>query len=188
MSRILATLALVLCFTRLAVASTQELDKAVMSATHFGMVQMGVDNRKALAKAGLAYWENFDSRIPRNPPTVLDWLKNEMRTTDTVRIGRLTATSEYALWTLAETSTLCVNLFRSANELVGRGGFNELYIWTKTLGCYDSQSNLLLYLKQARLSDGKEDGAFNLQHFNLYHKVVTGVVANTIMDEAQNLK
>ncbi|TBG68070.1 hypothetical protein [Rhizobium leguminosarum] len=179
---------LAFCSAIPAAASTLELDKAVMSATHFGMTPMGVADRKTLAQAGLAYWKSFDSRIPRNSPTVLDWLKKEMNTTDSARIHRLTATSEYALWELSETSTLCVDLFRSANELVGLGAFNELYIWTKTLGCYVSRSDLLLHLKRAGLSDGKEDGLFSLQHFGIYHKEITGIVANTLLDEARGSK
>ncbi|MEI1249276.1 hypothetical protein [Rhizobium aouanii] len=179
---------LAFCFAVPAAASTLELDKAVMSATHFGMTPMDVADRRALAQAGLAYWESFDSRIPRNSPTVMDWLKKEMNTTDSVRIHRITATSEYALWELSETSTLCVDLFRSANELVGLGAFNELYIWTKTLGCYVSRSDLLLHLKRAGLSDGKEDGLFSLQHFGIYHKEITGIVANTLLDEARGSK
>ncbi|NYT33937.1 hypothetical protein [Rhizobium sp. WYCCWR 11128] len=179
---------LAFCSAIPAAASTLELDKAVMSATHFGMTPMGVADRKTLAQAGLAYWKSFDSRIPRNSPTVLDWLKKEMNTTDSARIHRLTATSEYALWELSETSTLCVDLFRSANELVGLGAFNELYTWTKTLGCYVSRSDLLFYLKQAGLSNGKDDGPFSLQHFGIYHKEITGVVANTLLDEARGSK
>ncbi|MBY3614974.1 hypothetical protein [Rhizobium bangladeshense] len=184
----IAIVVLALCFAVPAAASTLELDRAVMSATHFGMTPMGVADRKALAQAGLAYWESFDSRIPRNSPTVLDWLKKEMSTTDRARISRLTATSEYALWELSETSTLCVDLFRSANALVGLGAFNELYTWTKTLGCYDSRSDLLFYLKQAGLSNGKDDGPFSLQHFGIYHKEITGIVANTLLDEARDSK
>lgn len=176
------------CFAVPATASTLELDRALMSATHFGMAPMGVADRKALAQAGLAYWESFDSRIPRNSPAEADWLKKEMSTTDTARISRLTATSEYALWALSQTSTLCVDLFRSANELVGLGAFNELYSWTKTLGCYGSRSDLLFYLKQAGLSDGKDDGPFSLQHFGIYHQEITGIVANTLLDEARGSK
>ncbi|QIG68341.1 hypothetical protein EVB74_007 [Rhizobium phage RHph_Y3_56_1] len=32
------------------------------------------------------------------------------------------------------------------------------------------------------------DGPFSLQHFGIYHKEITGIVANTLLDEARGLK
>ncbi|EUB95572.1 hypothetical protein PMI07_002060 [Rhizobium sp. CF080] len=169
-------------------ASTKELDAAVTTATHYGMAPMPRPDRQALSKAGLAYWKSFESRIPRNSPAVTEWLIKELSTTDRARIARALSTPEYALRSLSETAENCAALFGHLVENPAAPALTELYLWTKTLGCYKSPDDLLIYLKQAGLSNGQDDGAFSLQHFGLFHQTITGHLANAIIDEGQKAK
>jgi len=184
MLRTSAFLGLFVSLSTVAAASTPELDKAVMAATHFGVKPMPAPDRKALAAAGLVYWKSFDSRIPRNSPAVLDWLHKELATTDSQRIGRAISTPEYAFWTLSETSSNCVDLFQEAVSTVGKSPLRELCIWTKTLRCYKDPGDILSYLKRTGLSNGQYNGEFRLQHFSIYHDTITGYVVNSIVEEA----
>lgn len=170
-----------------ATASTKELDTAVLRATHYGIQAMPKADRRELATAALAYWKNFDSRIPRNSPTAADWLKKEMSTTDKDRVARVTATPEYALFFLSKKSEGCVTVFDQLVQSLDAIPLRELYLWTKTLGCYNSTSDFLIYLQRAGLSNGEWDGPFSVQHFGLFHDTVTGPLANAIFEEGAKL-
>ncbi|MDX0760009.1 hypothetical protein GOD62_29340 [Sinorhizobium medicae] len=182
MKRFLAALA-ILVFPTSIEASDQQLDTAVMRATHFARAPMPAADRRALAQAALAYWKSFDSRVPRNSPAVAEWLSKEMDTTDSGRIGRVASTPEYALMELAETSQECVALFQHLVNGTAGNHFTELYLWTKTLSCYKSPDSLLQYLQRAGLSNGRYDGEFSVQHFGFYHDAVTGYIANAIVTD-----
>jgi len=71
-------------------ASTFELDKAVIGAT-FPKVE-DKNARKALAVALIAFWQNFNSRIPRISPSEEAWLQGEMASKDGSRIQRAAET------------------------------------------------------------------------------------------------
>lgn len=188
MKMLIAVAVVVLILPSTATASTKELDDAVMRTTHFGIQPMPKTDRMLLAKAALEYWKSFDSRIPRNPPSAEEWLKKEMSTIDNVRISSVVATPEYALKSLAETSEDCVRAFDLIVNHPSAQALTELYLWTKTLRCYKSPNDLLIYLKQAGLSDGRWDGVFSIEHFTLFHDTVTGPIANAIIEEGQNIK
>jgi hypothetical protein len=117
-------------------ASTEELDVAVMRATRYAIESMPSSARHNLIEAALAYWQNFDSRVPRNSPTVSDWLKTELSSTDTNRVGRVLNTPEYAIRQLSELSTQCVTLFQFLKASENGVPLVQLYRWTKVLYCY----------------------------------------------------
>ncbi|MDL2409962.1 hypothetical protein PY650_30970 [Rhizobium calliandrae] len=188
MKMLLAFVAAVVIVPSTATASTKELDTAVMQAAHFSIQPMPKAARAELATAALAYWKSFDSRIPRNAPSVDEWLNKELSSNDSVRVSRVLNAPEYALRDLAELSEECVNSFDLIVQHPAAPVLTELYLWTKTLRCYRSSSGLLNNLQQAGLSDGRYDGPFSIQHFTVYHDTVTGYLANTIIDEAQNAK
>lgn len=187
MKGIILTLALLL-LPSTGWTSTKDLDTAVMRATHFAIKEMPKTERQALARSALAYWQSFDARIPRNSPQVAEWLTKELSTTDTARIGRVTSGSEYALMKLAETSEECVHLFKLLVDNPEAPALTELFLWTKTLTCYQTPDGLSTYLERAKLSDGRRDGSFSIQHFGFYHRTITGYLANAIIDEGQKAK
>jgi hypothetical protein len=168
--------------------STKTLDRAVGTATLYALKEMPKAARQTLAKAGLAYWKSFDERIPRNSPQVEEWLKSELSTTDIDRIRRVTTGPEYALNSLAQTSKDCVTLFNMLVDNPEVPALTELYLWTKTLSCYKSPNDILLFLKTAKLSDGHLDGRFSLEHFYTYHSTITGPLANSIVAEGQEAR
>ena len=184
MKSIILTLALILV-PSVGWSSTRQLDTAVLEGTHYAIEKMPKADRQVLAKLALDYWQSFDARIPRNSPQIADWVKKELSTTDTARIGRVAFGPEYALMKLVETSEDCVALFRHLVDNPEAPPLTELYLWTKTLRCYKSPNDLLTYLKRAQLSDGQWDGPFSIQHFGFYHNTVTGYLADAIIDEGQ---
>lgn len=168
-------------------SSTKELDAAVIQATHYARAAMPREDRRSLANVGLEYWESFDKRIPRNSPAVTEWLTKELSTTDSARLSKVLATPEFALWSLAQTSEDCVARFKLiATAPPTVSALNELYFWTRTLSCYKSPNDLLIYLKQADLSNGRWDGPFSIQHFGFYHDTITGALANSVIQDAQH--
>lgn len=185
MKRLVLVLATVLASSP-AWSSTNELDAAVIQATHYARADMPREDRRLLANAALAYWDSFDKRIPRNSPAVTEWLTKELSTTDSARLSKVLATPEFALWSLAQTSEDCVasfNLIATAAPNVS--ALTELYLWTRTLRCYKSPNDLLTYLKQAGLSNGRWDGPFSIQHFGFYHDTVTGSLANGVLRDGR---
>jgi hypothetical protein len=144
------------------------------------------EDRRVLAEAAFEYWQSFDKRIPRNSPAVTEWLTKELSTTDSARLSRVLATPEYAMWSLAQTSEACVARFSSiATAPPNPPALTELYLWTGTLSCYRSPNDLLTYLQQANLSNGRWDGPFSIQHFGFFHDTVTGPLANGIIEDSQ---
>jgi hypothetical protein len=165
-------------------ASTIDLESAVWSALKWGNGdQMSPADRLELARAALAYWENFDSRVPRNSPASEKWLHEEMDTTDPARIGHVVRTPEYALYSLVATSSNCADLFTKMIPTIGGDKAVELYFWLKATSCYQDEPALASYLQQAGLSNGRADGDFRMQFFESVMSAINGKLANTIISE-----
>ncbi|SFL04478.1 hypothetical protein SAMN04488498_12613 [Mesorhizobium albiziae] len=87
------------------------------------------EERKAIASAVLAYWTNFDGRIPRVSPSEKEWLSRELNTQDAGRLAEAVNSKGYALWTL---EGLTSKLSRSVWATVERTHRQrELYMWMK---------------------------------------------------------
>jgi hypothetical protein len=182
------TIALSMLVGNYASASTFELDKAVISATLPKVEDKNA--RKALAVALLAYWQNFNSRIPRISPTEEAWLQGEFASKDWGRIQRAEETPEGSLHKLGILSDNCVKAFKEVSNLSGSAALNEaattkeLYAWLKTLHCYEKDEFILAYLYYGKLSNGKDDGAFSLGHPWYYRQALSDWVADSIIREA----
>ncbi|MDW9629152.1 hypothetical protein GOB36_02275 [Sinorhizobium meliloti] len=144
----------------------------------FDQKTLSADDRRAIAAAALAYWRHFDQRIPRNSPDKAAWLSGEMNTTDLARIQRITVTPEFALLQLSDLSSVCVDLFREAENSVGTEKLFELYSWTRSLYCYASPVEIERYLRQSGLASS---GEFKLDHYGLMHSVITGKLASSVV-------
>lgn len=188
MLRTLAVLSAMMIIPGFASASTPELDSAMVGATNYGSGKMTKLDRKALAEAGFAYWENFQSRIPRNSPATTNWLTNEFSGGDIARIGRASATPEYALGQLTRTAEECRTIFSILSKSPELPPLTELFLWTKTLSCYRSPDEIMDYLKRTKLSDGRWGGNFSIQHFIFYHQTITDTLASSLVEDAQKPK
>lgn len=181
MKWLLYTFSFCMVYTQ-SLASTKELDQALIQSTKWAREALSVSDRAAIA-AGLQYWSSFENRLPRNSPVTDEWLKVELSTTDTARIMRAVNTPEYALNSLLRQATDCIGLFEKLKAAVGKDQFAELYLWTKTLGCYARQQDTRIYLQRAGLNKQEHDENFATMSFGFYHDTVTGYLANSIAEE-----
>lgn len=165
-------------------ASTKELDMALIQSTKFAIAKISASDRAAIAEAGFNYWTSFASRLPRNSPATHEWLKAELSTSDSARLVRAANTPEYALDALLRQATECATLFQKLRDAVGKDDrFVELYFWTKTLWCYARQQDTRIHLQRAGLNKQENDDNFATMSFGFYHDTVTGYLANSIAEE-----
>ncbi|GLQ53577.1 hypothetical protein GCM10010862_08360 [Devosia nitrariae] len=151
----------------------------MIRAIRFGSDEITADMRLEFARAALVYWESFDSRIPRNSPSDSEWIKGELDTTDTQRIGRAINTPQYALSQLSARSESCVGSHRLLVDNIGGDMALELYLWLKVSYCYDGE-NIQSHLQRAGLSNGRADGSFNTQGVTMARDYITGKIANSV--------
>ncbi|UXS53082.1 hypothetical protein FY148_10675 [Agrobacterium tumefaciens] len=144
---------------------------------------LDVKARTELADAILGFWKDFDSKIPRNSPAVAEWLKKEQSTTDTQRIGRVTATPEYALQELTTLADGCRSDALLLTQSVGKQTVVEMYAWLRIVGCYGNPYATEQHLKTASLSKGLYDGPVTMAHATLLHNFITGQIANALVQQ-----
>jgi len=167
----------------IAAASSEEKEKAVIAALHLSTFDtMPANERLGLAEAALAYWRDFDSRVPRNTPAEAEWLKGELNTSDSNRITRAINSPAYGLHSLVGFTENCVGIFERLVGTVGRNKTVELYLWLKATQCY-SDRDIPFYLRTTKLSDGKDDGAFKMETFSMMRSAITGKLANALINE-----
>ncbi|RUV02135.1 hypothetical protein EOB36_10845 [Mesorhizobium sp. M6A.T.Cr.TU.017.01.1.1] len=150
-----------------AFGSTKEIDVTVSKALRLSQDTLNPGERRELAEVALAYWRNFDSRIPRLSPSETKWIEEELNTQDTSRLTKVVNSKEYALWQLKNLSSNCVDLFEQLPSTVGGDKFVELYMWMKTVSCDATTHGTVQYLQLAGLGDGRFAGSFNLMHASL---------------------
>lgn len=169
-----------------ALGATQELHRAVYAATLPNSDTLDRGQRLLFAEAALDYWTNFDSRIPRNSPETQAWLMGELDTTDSERLTRAVNGPEYALWQLETVGTSCVNVFNLLSRNLSSpvpDVVYELYLWLKSVTCFYETEEILRHLRTAGLSNGRADGEFVLGFFSIFADVITGKLANSVIDE-----
>lgn len=163
-----------------AMATTEALQRQIFNTATVpqGTTAMGVAARRAFAEAALAYWKDFDRRIPRNSPSDQEWLESELGTNDSARLGRALNSPQYALWLLSRDSSDCVMLFETIVPLIGGDRLTETYYWLKTTSCWQDASDTAQYLRNAGLSNGRLDDTFKMQFFSYALSATNGAVAN----------
>jgi len=79
-----------------------DLDSArrAFNATDFTVAYASHEERKSMALAINDYWQDLNTRLPRLSPREIDWISNELNTTDMERIQRVSRAREYNLWVL----------------------------------------------------------------------------------------
>ncbi|WP_442162328.1 hypothetical protein [Rhizobium leguminosarum] len=137
--------------------------------------------RSKLADAIVSYWQDFDSKIPRNSPAVAEWLQKELKTSDVTRLNRATATLEYALFQLGSSADGCLSDAKLLEQSIGKQPLYEMYAWLRITDCYSNPHAVEIYLKQARLSAGLYDGPITMVHATALHSLISGKIANALV-------
>ena len=166
------------------IASSEALQSRLFAAFQMNEEYggMGISGRREFAEAALAYWRDFDSRIPRNAPADEEWLRGEMDTTDMARITRALNSEQYALQMLHQRGSDCINLFESLLPQIGQDRTYELYVWLKTTSCWREVGDLGIYLRNAGLSTtGKPDDTFKMQAFSMAFATTYGRIADGVV-------
>ncbi|MDO1580902.1 hypothetical protein [Rhizobium oryzicola] len=185
---LLVGLSLIMMSYSIAHADPTKADQAVFRLVYDELREktgLPSDRRKQLANAILDFWKDFNMRLPRNSPTISEWLNNELNTTDTSRIGRATSTTEYALRELGTLTDDCISDAELAQKSVGKSALVEMYAWLRVAGCYGNPLGTEHYLKLAKLSQGLYEGPVTMAHAVVLHNFITGRVGNAILSQAQ---
>lgn len=168
-------------------ASTKELESAILKVIPFGgEPYVRLDVRKAYANALLAYWNDFDSRVPRLSPSENDWIKQEIGAQGE-RLARAINSREYALFSLSLDVGNCVSSLKNLNAAYAdtAQAQTEMFLWLGMVKCYSNMDAMMTNLQRAEISDGKYDGAFyavgsTLIMGALPDKVVPSAMADTM--------
>ncbi|WEX75157.1 hypothetical protein PYH37_000522 [Sinorhizobium numidicum] len=124
MSRFGFLFLLLISMVQRAAASSDEVEKFVIAALDLSEFEtMPAEQRRQLVEASLAYWKNFDSRVPRNSPADAEWFLSELDTTDTTRIGRAINTPAYALMQLSDLDCCLVDFKNVPQKTTAAGSF-----------------------------------------------------------------
>lgn len=174
----------VLIFGNPVLASTKELNSDLAESLQLNDPEnMKAAQRKALATAALAFWKNFQARIPRNSPANENWLKQEIDSNDNERLNKVASSEQFALHMLADRAGICVDVSEQLTLSITLEKADELYLWLKATQCYSANYELLQYLENAKLSNGRADGEFHLISLGLVYRTIIGKLANGILNE-----
>ena len=91
-----------------ACASTKELQSAVYEAVPFGSERADLVARGKMARAIIAYWQDFNAKVLRLSPAENEWLKTEIGKTGE-RVNRAINRKEFALWSLDLRIGVCID-------------------------------------------------------------------------------
>ncbi|SDF06991.1 hypothetical protein PUH89_08675 [Rhodobacter capsulatus] len=166
-------------------ASTAELDGAVARAVALGSLYAPIADRKKLAAAMLAYWEDFDKRLPRLSPVEEAWLKTEMGS-EGPRLSRAVNSKEYALWSVTLRVDGCLANVRSVLRVQDSETerATEMLYWNNLTNCYSDAGDLNDQLLKAELSNGRFDGPFHIVGLNLVRSIITNTIVPSAMVDA----
>lgn len=167
-------------------AATKDLTKAIFSAIPWDQDQPSPEQRLAFARAIEAYWEDFDSRVPRLSPSEQEWIETEMGAQGD-RLERAWNSKEYAIWSLNRHVDLCLQHIRGV-----LGSFEseqakqtEMFYWLKMVNCYDGSNDLTIYLDRAGISYNDDaDRHIQTPISNLAQQIIVNKVAPMAMAEA----
>ena len=168
-------------------ASTKELESQIYKVIPFGGgPYVSLDIRKAYVNALLAYWNDFDSRVPRLSPSENDWIKQELGAKDE-RLTRAINSRKYALFSLSLDVDNCVSSLKQLNAAYADStqAETEMFLWLGMAKCYSNIDAMMASLQRAKLSEGRFDGAFyavgsSMIMDALLNKVIPSAMADTM--------
>lgn len=165
-------------------ASTQELEDAIVATFDWDVMHPKPDERKKSAQAILAYWQDFNDRIPRLSPKEDEWVKDEMAA-EGDRRNRVMSSKEYALQQLTYISSACV---RYSQRVLGaledsEQADGEMFYWSKLVNCYTDMEYTVRLLQQAELSNGRFDGPIYVARSSpIRNRVLNVLLASAMAD------
>lgn len=145
---------LVLAPTGLQAFTSMDKARAVRGSIGTGERYASPDQRRAMARAILAYWTDFDAKLPRLPTDETARVAHELQVNDPAQLTRLVAGRPYHLWELAGLVDRCID---AANALIvaqadppAQG--TEMAQWLRVAACYHrSDGATFPHLKAAGL-------------------------------------
>ncbi len=183
LSRLLLGLLAVVISTESARSSTKDLQTAIFQTIPWEETSPDLDQRSNMARAILAYWTDFSSRIPRPSPAEVEWIETEI-SMQGERLERAINSPEYAIYQLSRRVDMCIRDVNSVIKAQAAPESNqfEMFYWLKLVNCY-SDSDVIIYLRTAGLSDGTYDGSFAMAGSSLILQRIVNTVIPTAMAE-----
>jgi len=166
-------------------AATKELTRAIFSTIPWEEEVPDFDMRLRFAQAIKAYWENFDSRVPRLSPQEQEWIKEQLSSPGD-RLNRALNTDEYAIWSLNKHTDLCLDTISNVLEAMANEQTRqvEMFYWLKMVNCYDGSSDLTIYLDRAGIPyNDQADQHIQTPLSNLTQQIIVNKMATTAMAE-----
>ncbi|MBR2575001.1 MAG: hypothetical protein IKE14_11805 [Loktanella sp.] len=141
------------------ISGTKELTREVHLAIPHSEAQPNIQMRQQFASAILAYWIDFDTRVPRLSPSEKEWIANEFSGSGD-RLERVINSREYALDRLTSHTDQCIE---TAQMVLGTFEVElrrelEMYYWLQMVNCYDGSNDVQIYLRQAGIPFNDEAG------------------------------
>lgn len=169
-------------------AATKELTKAIFSVIPWDENAPDFDMRRRFAEAIEAYWENFDSRVPRLSPQEQEWMQAELSSQGD-RLNRALSSDEYALWSLNRHADLCLGTIRNVLGAMTNEQSRqvEMFYWLKMVNCYDGTGDLTIYLDQASIPyNDRADQQIQIPIGNMTQHIIVNKVAPMAMAETMD--
>lgn len=176
-----ATLLMAASFSTVLNASTEEAEQAVINTFNWTDYKAELEERKLTAIAIQGYWNNFSDRIPSLTPDETAWMNEEFKKSGEP-LARLFSSEIFAIHQLNNHAENCRKDISNLIESQSTGSNTEMFFWTKVIRCYSS-GDLLIYLKNANLSNGRADGEFKLQHMGMIHNRIVDSYLPSAMAE-----
>lgn len=163
-------------------ASTKELESAIYKVIPFGgEPYVSLETRNSYVAVLLAYWNDFDRRVPRLSPSESEWLKKELDAQGE-RLSRAINSREYALFSLSLDLDNCVSSLNKLTAAYADSAQSELemFLWLSMVKCYSNVDAMIANLHRAGLSDGKFDGTF----YAVRSSLITSVLLDKVIPSA----
>jgi hypothetical protein len=150
-------------------AATEELQRTATPKELWTSSSMNADARREFAVSLLDYWKAVSERIPRLSPKELDWIKQELSTSDSARLAAAMNRKEGALYLAADAAEFCVRKYREIIPTLAKGGRTEALAWVNSMRCYASTNDLPIHLYKAGLiSEPRSDREIKMQMFSIW--------------------
>ena len=181
---VLFSTGIILFTTGEALGDPEKLTKAVINAIDWKNETPDLKDRQKLAQAILAYWKDFEKRVPRLSPNESAWLEQEIKGTGE-RFERAIGSREFAIRQLNQHSDLCIRNVEGTIDAQKNEERRELemFFWSRLLNCYDDGKEIENYLESADIGGEINDDldiTFSLLRDMILNRVLLMAMAETM--------
>lgn len=175
-------------------ATTTELQRALYDAfigEHFDNPEATAEARKGLADAALAYWQNFNARLPALAAKELAMIAElgafvmTLEPENDARFYELINSRAVGLDHLHERTSRCVADHERLAAAVGGNSESEALAWLGVVHCYFAPA-YSSWLRQADLDSGGVTGHFKMQYFGPMLAVISNEIAPSLFEAADS--